>query len=93
LTYRVSKQDLENAIDRLNRAAGTPATPYTRNKQGKLVANDGNYHLYGAYGGYKFIQMLNGGGCNNPASMGFETKKQCLAMIHAYTVGIERHCN
>ncbi len=86
---RITKQDLENAIDRLNATAGTPTEPWAKDKAGKFRANIGNYHLDGAYGGWKFTQHVNeGGGCNNPTAMGFETKRDCLAMINAFTAGL-----
>lgn len=86
---RISKRDLEATVDRLNIAAGTPCTPYTKVADGKFRANPGNYHLDWAYGGVKFVRMENeGGGISNPTHMGFESKKVCYDMLHSFIAGL-----
>jgi len=53
---RVTAKDLEFLCVDINRAAGTPPEPYK--KQGsKFLAQAGNYHISGAYGGYALYQL------------------------------------
>jgi len=89
MTYRITVKDLENGIDRLNRIAGTPATPYTKTAKGKFKANAGNYHLSGAYGGYQVMQMVKSGGCSCPIGAGHVPKRECYETLHAYINGFE----
>jgi len=88
--YRITVKDLENGITRLNHLAGTPQTPYTKNKAGKFIANAGNYHLSGAYSGYKVMQMTNkGGGASCPIGAGYVPKRECYETLHAFINGFE----
>jgi hypothetical protein len=90
MTYRITVKDLENGIGRLNRLAGTPQTPYTKNKAGKFIANAGNYHLSGAYGGYMVQQMCNEGtGCTTPITADHVPKRECYETLHAFINGFE----
>ena len=92
MAYRIKKHDLEVAIHRLNVVSGNPTVPWTKDDDGKFRANIGNYHLDGAYGGWKFVQhVTDGGGITNPTHMGFESKRVCYDMLHAYICGIETH--
>ena len=89
---RITKHNLEIAIHRLNVVSGNPTEPWTKDDDGKFRANIGNYHLDGAYGGWKFVQTMNeGGGINNTINMGFESKKVCYELLTAYIAGIETH--
>lgn len=91
---RITIKDLEVGIDRLNRTAGTPDTPYTKTKDGKFKPNAGNYHLSGAYGGYQVTQMVESGGCCCPIGGGHVSKRECYETLHAFIKGIEavQHC-
>lgn len=86
---QITKSLLEKAVYRLNIAAETPLTPYTKGADGKHHANAGNYHLEWAYGGVALAQMVPGGGCSRPIDMGFETKRTAFEIIHAYTNGLD----
>ena len=63
--------------------------PYTKT-DGKYKANIGNYHLDGAYGGYKLAQMVNeGGGIRDILRCGYTTKKDLYQLMNAYLNGVE----
>lgn len=55
---RITRKFLEAQITTLNRMTGNPEEPYRRNDDGKAVANKGNYHLDGAYGGFALYRMV-----------------------------------
>jgi hypothetical protein len=88
--YRITLQDIENGLSRLNHMAGTPQTPYTKNADGKFKANIGNYHLSQAYGGCCVHQMLSdGGGITTPITHGHVPKRECYETLHAFINGFE----
>ena len=91
---RISIKDLEQLVTVLNNRTNNPVEPYTRtvDDAGKSVfkSNIGNYHLDGAYGGYKLAQIVNeGGGIKDVLYCGFTTKKELHGLIQAYISGIE----
>lgn len=83
---RITRADLDGAVDLLNRIAGTPTHPY-RMRGG---ANIGNYHLDGAYGGWALHQMANeSGGIRDIFNMGHMPARELYNLIHAYRKGME----
>ena len=72
---------------RLNRDTGSPETSYT--KQGnKFIANVGNYHLDGAYGGYELCRMVGpGGGVSDVFRCGHISKRDLSNRISAMLAG------
>jgi len=88
---RVTKKDLENIVLQINEATGNPTMPYTRQENGKLKANVGNYHLSWAYGGVCLEQMSNeGGGVRTVLYTGYTTKSRLMDALQAYLAGIEK---
>ena len=86
---RISIKHLEATVLILNQVTNQPITPYS-NADGKFVANVGNYHLSGAYGGYQLHQMANeGGGVRDALHCGYTTKTKLYDLICAYRKGIE----
>lgn len=84
---RITRADLDGAVDLLNRIAGTPTRPYRFNTR---TANIGNYHLSGAYGGWALHQMANeGGGIRDIFNMGHMPARELYNLIHAYRKGME----
>ena len=72
----------------INRATNNSEELYRR-VDGNCIANIGNYHLSGAYGGYKLVQMVNeGGGVQDVLSCGFTTKKDLYNLMQAYLTGL-----
>ena len=87
---RTSKAQLQGLIDRLNLITNSPSEPYTKTDKG-YQANIGNYHLDGAYGGWKLVRMVSPeGGIQCPISMGYESKRDCYRMIAAFIAGISQ---
>lgn len=86
---RITRKFLEAQITTLNRITGNPEEPYSRNDDGKAVANKGNYHLDGAYGGFALYRMCNeSGGCSDIFSSSHMTARKLSDLISAYMAGI-----
>jgi hypothetical protein len=86
---RITRKDLEGAVNLLNRITNNPAEPYCF-EHGKWVANIGNFHISGAYGGVALHQtMNNGGGIRDVFSCGHVPMRELYHLIHAYRKGIE----
>jgi len=84
----VTKKDLKSQVDRLNREMNLPLVPYIREGD-KLVAQIGNFHLSGAYGGYALHKMATpGGGISDVFGCGHITKRDLSARISAMIAGI-----
>jgi len=80
---------LKAQVDRLNREMNLPLVPYIREGD-KLVAQIGNYHLSGAYGGYALHKMETpGGGISDVFGCGHVTKRDLSARISAMIAGID----
>jgi hypothetical protein len=89
MTTRITTAQLETLIARLNRITGSPETPWTR-VDGRNVANIGNYHLSGAYGGVCVRRMVNtSGGATTPIVACHVPKRELFDLLHAYIRGIE----
>lgn len=86
---RITRKDLEWAVNRLNRITGNQAEPY-RGEHGKWFANIGNFHISGAYGGVSLHQMMNdAGGVRDIFGQGHVPMRELYNLIHAYLRGIE----
>ncbi len=84
---RITNGILERLVELLNRETGNPETPWMR-EDGRNVANIGNYHLSGAYGGVCLHQMANdGGGAHDVFSCGHVTKRELYNRIHSFRAG------
>jgi hypothetical protein len=85
---RITERDLENVITRLNKITNSPETTY-RKENGKLISNVGNYHLSGAYGGWKLERICNEqGGVTTPIHSGYVSKRELYNLIHSYINGV-----
>ena len=95
---RITRKQLDNAVERLNIATGNPTIPYASVCDGKgnrlYVAQVGNYHIDSAYGGYMLAKMAtDGGGIVTIGRRG--TKREVYEQIHAtleilYREGLEK---
>ena len=86
---KVTIADLERKITLLNEVTNNPEKPYIF-KDDRSIAQIGNYHLAGAYGGYELQQIMNeGGGVRDVLYSGYTTKRDLYYLICAYIQGIE----
>jgi len=86
----IRKKRLESLVERINRATGSPLIPWTKDKDGKLASNIGNFHLSGAYGGVSLQRMENEhGGVSDVFMCGHVTKRQLDDMMCAFIKGLE----
>ena len=86
---RITRKNLEAAIDTLNRMTGSPSEPYRKEGE-KWVANIDNFHISGAYGGVALHRMCNeGGGIRDIFQRGHMPMRELYELIHAYRKGIE----
>lgn len=87
---RITEKQLEAVCARINRATGSPLETYTRQEDGRLKANVGNYHISHAYGGVALHRMSNeSGGVTTPFGMGHEPKRALIEKMWAFLAGIE----
>ena len=86
---RITRKDLDGAVNLLNRITGNELEPY-RKENDKWVANIGNFHISGAYGGFSLHQMGNqGGGIRDVFQCGHMPMRDLYSLIHAFRKGIE----
>ncbi len=86
---RITEKNLQAVVDRINRITESPITPYVR-QDGKCIAQIGNYHLSGAYGGVSLHRMQNqGGGIQDVFGCGHVPKRELYDRLHAFIRGIE----
>ena len=90
---RITEKDLKNTIDRINKVTGKPMEPYSKDKDGKITGNIGNYHLDCAYGGYALHQMINEHGGIRQLFPGHGTKRELYNQMHAYLGGLDDNSN
>ena len=80
---------LEAQVNRLNILTNSPLESYKREGE-RFVAQIGNYHLSGAYGGHALHRMGNqGGGISDVFSCGHVTKRDLSNRISDMIAGIE----
>jgi hypothetical protein len=90
MTNRITQNILETRVELLNQTTGNPLETYRR-IDGKLVAQMGNYHISGAYGGWKLHQIVNEqGGCRDVLYSGYVSKRELYALICAYHNGYDK---
>lgn len=86
---RITNKMIESKLEYLNKLTNSPLTPYKR-VDGSMVAQVGNYHLSGAYGGVMVQRMSNtSGGVTTPITYGHVPKRECFDTLCAYINGIE----
>ena len=86
---RITEKQLQSVVDRINRIAGTPMTPYVKGDDGKYHPQANNYHLDFAYGGVQLVQMCNEGGGTRNITQGHVSKRELLYLMQAFIAGIE----
>lgn len=90
MSTRTTNAELNALVSYLNTLTGQPSTPYSKDADGKYVANVGNYHIDGAYGGVNLHQIVNtGGGIKTVFTMGYMPKSELAGRIRSFIAGIE----
>jgi hypothetical protein len=88
MTTRITRAHLDAKARTINSMTKSPSEPY-RTVDGKAVANKGNYHISGAYGGYCLHRMCNeSGGVSDVFSVGHVPARELAALLSAYTAGL-----
>ena len=88
MTTRITRAHLDAKAATLNSMTKSPAEPYST-VNGKAVANKGNYHISGAYGGYCLHRMATeGGGVNDVFSIGHVPARELAGLMSAYMAGL-----
>ena len=88
MTTRITRAHLEAKARTINIMRHAPLEPY-RTVNGKAVANKGNYHISGAYGGYSLHRMSNeSGGASDVLTNGHTSARELAALMSAYTAGL-----
>ena len=86
---RTTIKDLERQVARINELTGSPATSYTKFKDGTIKSNPLNYHLDQAYGGIKLSRMCSEGGGIYDISSGYGTKAELERFMNALIMGLQ----
>ena len=90
MSTRITSKTLDAIANRLNKLTNSPLEPYSRNAEGKLQANIGNFHISGAYGGYSLHRMVNiSGGVSDVFNCGHMKARELADRMYAYERGIE----
>jgi len=90
MSARITRQQLEAVVTRINVITGNRTNPYTKGEDGKFRANVGCYHLDGAYGGWALYRMnCESGSVNDIFQMGHVSKLDLYRALHAFLAGIE----
>ena len=86
---RTTRDDMDRLVAMINRKAGTAPTPYTVGADGQHHGNAGNYHIDGAYGGWKLSRICaDGHGTENVLNCGYTTKRDLHRLMSAYLDGM-----
>jgi hypothetical protein len=88
MTTRITIKHLDAKADTINRMTNSPVES-SRTVDGNYVANVGNYHISGAYGGYCLHRMVNeGGGVSDVFSCGHVSARELAGLMSAYMAGL-----
>lgn len=86
---KTTRKTLEAIAGWINDATKSPKEPYSR-KRGKLVANVGNFHISGAYGGFCLHRMHNeSGGVTTPLDAGHIPARELEGKMRAFLAGLD----
>jgi hypothetical protein len=88
---RITRALLDAKAHTLNLMTNSPDEPYrvSRTVDGKVIANKGNYHISGAYGGYCLHRMANeSGGVSDVFNCGHIPARELAGLMSAYMSGL-----
>ncbi len=89
MAEKITNERLNKVVERLNRMAGTPMEPFTKQADGTYKPNAGNYHIDFAYGGVALDQMSFGGGSGTVNIIQRTTKRNLYDQLFAFISGYE----
>jgi len=85
---RITLKDLGHAVDAINTLQDIPLEPWTR-VDDKLVPTAWNYHIGGAYGGWRLEQHgASGSGIRDVFQVGYVPKRELYGLLQAYRDGL-----
>lgn len=84
---RITQKDLQNLVDRINKATGNKLEPYDSSRPG-CNPNPNVYHLNWAYGGVSLDQMMDKGTGDRSILPGFGTKRELYNKMQAFLAGL-----
>ena len=87
MSSRITKQQLQNLLDRINQATGHTLEPWTQDETGRPRANVGTYVLDWAYGGVRLSQLTNESGGERDIT-GLGTKRETYCRMQGFLDGI-----
>ena len=88
----VTKSNLEYLVKQINIVSKNNIEPSYLKHDRKLFWHIGNYHLAGAYGGWKLEQIVNEhGGTKDIFHSGYSTKRELNNQLHAFLTGLETY--
>ena len=101
----VTKNNLEYLVKQINIVSKNPVETYNKSsfkinllriknpgEKYNVNSNIGNYHLSGAYGGWKLEQIVNEhGGTKDIFNSGYTTKRELNSQLHAFLTGLETY--
>jgi hypothetical protein len=83
----ITLKHLESTVNRINTMMNNPVEAYSKVND-KYIANIGNYHLNGAYGGYALHRMHNlSGGISDVFQCGHVSKRELMNRMQAFING------
>lgn len=89
MSERITIKHLRAVCEVLNDITNSPTEPWTR-KDGRNIANIGNFHVSQAYGGFCIHRMCNSGGAvTTPISYGHGPARELFNLAHSYIRGIQ----
>ena len=88
MSSRITKQRLQDLLDRINQATGHKLEAWTQDETGRNRANVGTYVLDWAYGGVRLSQLTNEGGGERDIT-GRGTKRETYYRMHAFLDGLD----
>lgn len=91
MNQRITEAMLQKKIDELNKVTGSPMVPYVWNEaEGRNVAQVGNWHVSGAYGGWQLHRMTNtsGGVTTSPLNTGYVSRRELFEKVCAFLSGL-----
>lgn len=79
---KVTEQDLQRVVDRINDRAGVKREAYTKESDGTYTLNPGVYMLAGAYGGWRLERS------DGVTVTGYANKPETLRSLHTFLDGM-----